>query len=57
MDIRPHRYGASADAPEAIEIDDRVPDFEVPQAGGGPVSLASLRADGSVVIIFYRGHW
>ena len=57
MDIRTNRYGASADAPEALEIDDRVPDFEVPQAGGGTVSLASLRADGAVVIIFYRGHW
>ncbi len=50
-------YGGSRSAPNALGIGDRVADFTLPQAGGGSVSLASQRAAGPVVIIFYRGHW
>ncbi len=57
LDIRTNAYGASRDAPEALRIGDEVPDFVVPRAGGGEVSLAELRDDGPVAIIFYRGHW
>jgi hypothetical protein len=33
------------------------PDFTLPNAGGGSVSLAQLRARGPVVLSFYRGRW
>ena len=32
-------------------------DFTLPNAGGLQVSLAELRARGSVVLSFYRGRW
>ncbi|MBV1905145.1 MAG: hypothetical protein KUG75_03640 [Pseudomonadales bacterium] len=56
-DIRTNLYGASTDAPDALGIDNIVPDFVLPKAGGGNVSLSELRENGDVVIIFYRGHW
>ncbi len=34
-----------------------VPDFALPNVAGQPVSLASLRARGPVVLSFYRGRW
>jgi len=57
MDIRLPAYGASQTAPLALTIGDKVPDFVVPRAAGGQVSLANLRQRGPVVIVFYRGHW
>ena len=33
------------------------PDFTLPNAAGGSVSLADLRARGPVVLSFYRGRW
>ncbi len=33
------------------------PDFTLPNASGGSVSLADLRARGPVVLSFYRGRW
>jgi AhpC/TSA family len=33
------------------------PDFTLPNAAGGSVSLAELRARGPVVLSFYRGRW
>lgn len=57
MDIRTNAYGASRSAPDALEIGDTAPDFTLPRAGGGTVSLSGARATGPVAIIFYRGHW
>lgn len=57
LDIRSNTYGASRDAPDALGIGDVVPNFEVRKVGGGTVSLGTLRKQGSVVLIFYRGHW
>jgi hypothetical protein len=57
MDIRTSAYGASINAPKALTIGDTAPDFVVPKALGGSASLAAKRAQGPVVIIFYRGHW
>jgi hypothetical protein len=57
MDIRTNAYGASRSAPDALEIGDVAPDFTLPRAGGGAVSLAAARSTGPVTIIFYRGHW
>jgi peroxiredoxin len=33
------------------------PDFELPDARGGSVTLAGLRREGPVVVVFYRGAW
>ena len=57
IDIRTSSYGASRSAPDALDIGDRVPDFNLPRSGGGRVSLESARQQGPVAIIFYRGHW
>jgi len=57
LDIRTNSYGASRSAPAALEIGDRVPDFTLPRAGGGTVSLEGALQRGPVAIIFYRGHW
>ena len=54
----------SIDELRASGIMDRVarvgrpaPDFTLPNASGGSVSLAQLRARGPVVLSFYRGRW
>jgi len=57
MDIRTNAYGASRSAPNALKIGDLAPDFKLPRAGGGSVSLTAARQSGPVAIIFYRGHW
>ena len=57
MDITLNTYGASRSAPNALGIGDTAPDFHLPRASGGTVSLASARKHGPVAIIFYRGHW
>lgn len=36
---------------------DAAPDFELPDARGESVTLAGLRSDGPVVLVFYRGAW
>jgi len=41
----------------AKAVGDTAPDFELPDARGGSVTLAGLREDGPVVLIFYRGAW
>lgn len=35
----------------------QAPDFRLPDARGGEVELAELRARGPVVVVFYRGPW
>jgi peroxiredoxin len=39
------------------KVSERAPDFTLPDATGHPVSLQVLRAQGSVVLSFYRGRW
>lgn len=39
------------------KVGDRAPDFTLADSAGQPVSLASLRARGPVVLSFYRGRW
>ena len=41
----------------AKAVGDTAPDFELPDARGGSVTLGSLRRDGPVVLVFYRGAW
>jgi hypothetical protein len=40
-----------------VKVGSPAPDFTLPNATGQPVSLASLRARGPVVVSFYRGRW
>lgn len=44
-------------ARRAIGVGATAPEFTLPDAQGGEVSLAELRAEGPVVITFYRGGW
>ena len=41
----------------ALKAGQRAPDFELPDFAGNQVSLAQLRADGPLALIFYRGLW
>jgi peroxiredoxin len=41
----------------ATAVGDMAPDFELPDARGGSVSLSGLRSHGPVVLVFYRGAW
>lgn len=50
-------YGAHRSAPNALKLGAVAPDFRVPRAGGGEISLRKALRTGPVAIIFYRGHW
>ena len=41
----------------AKAVGEAAPDFELPDARGGSVTLAGLRREGPVVLVFYRGAW
>ncbi len=41
----------------ALKAGQRAPDFELPDLAGNRVSLAQLRADGPLALIFFRGLW
>jgi peroxiredoxin/YHS domain-containing protein len=41
----------------ALKVGDTAPDFDLPDARGGTVSLKALRAKGPVVLAWYRGGW
>jgi peroxiredoxin len=41
----------------ALQVSMKAPDFTLPEARGGTVSLSSLLAKGPTVVIFYRGGW
>ncbi|MCA1845431.1 MAG: AhpC/TSA family protein, partial [Actinobacteria bacterium] len=40
-----------------LDVGERAPDFELPEATGAPVRLAERLARGAVVLSFYRGAW
>jgi peroxiredoxin len=42
---------------KALKVGDSAPDFTLPDATRGSISLASLRQAGPVVVTFYRGQW
>ena len=48
---------AAMAAGTALQVGDRAPDFELPDAAGGTVRLSERLADGPVVLTFYRGAW
>ena len=45
------------DAPTALRIGERAPDFTLPDATGKPVTLSHYRGVKPVVLVFYRGYW
>src|SRR6478609_4034505 len=49
--------GAEPPYPGAPDVGAVAPDFALPDARGGQVSLEGLLADGPVVLVFYRGAW
>ena len=57
VDIMTDAYGAFAGAPHAPRLGDMISDFSLPLAGGGTFSMADARAEGDVVVVFFRGFW
>ena len=55
LDVGAARLGARTWPAKAVG--DTAPDFELPDARGGSVTLGRLRCDGPVVLVFYRGAW
>jgi peroxiredoxin len=47
----------SRDFSSAPAVGGQAPNFRLPDARGGEVELAELRASGPVVVVFYRGAW
>jgi energy-coupling factor transporter transmembrane protein EcfT len=45
------------DGPTALRVGEPPPDFTLPDASGGSVTLADYRGKKPVVIVFYRGYW
>jgi peroxiredoxin len=45
------------DFSSAPAVGSQAPNFRLPDARGGEVELAELRARGPVVVVFYRGAW
>ncbi len=41
----------------ALTVGDKAPDFTLPNATGGEVTLSELLVDGPAVLSFYRGAW
>lgn len=48
---------ASGMMDRVVKVGQPAPEFTLPDATGREVSLAGLRARGSVVLSFYRGRW
>jgi len=51
------KMAESGIAKRALQVGASAPDFSLPDARGGIVSLSSLLAKGPVVVTFYRGGW
>ncbi|HRW48127.1 MAG: AhpC/TSA family protein [Caldilineaceae bacterium] len=57
MDQATDDLAASGMAGGFLQVGDVAPDFVLPDALGNAVALADLRAQGPVVLAFYRGAW
>ena len=57
MDQATDDLAASGMADGFLQVGDAAPDFVLPDALGNAVTLADLRAQGPVVLSFYRGAW
>lgn len=49
--------GLKVPATPAFAALTRAPDFTLPDHAGRPVTLASARSGGPVLLVFYRGFW
>jgi len=52
-----HKLADSGIATRALRLGAKAPDFSLPDAHGGLVTLSSLLARGPAVVTFYRGGW
>ncbi len=57
LPITSNEYGFDPRAPQAVRVGETAPDFTVPSAAGGPVTLSVLAKRGQVVLVIYRGQW
>lgn len=57
MEAATAKLAATGLADKALKRGNRMPDFELPDATGKVVRSANLRAQGMLLISFYRGHW
>jgi hypothetical protein len=55
--LRIEELRASGIMQRVARVGQAAPDFTLPNATGGAVRLADLRALGPVVLSFYRGRW
>jgi len=51
------KLAASGIVQRALHVGDKAPDFSLPDARGGVITLSSLLSKGRVVLAFYRGGW
>jgi hypothetical protein len=42
---------------KVLQVGDKAPDFELPDALGKPVRLSDRLRQGAVILTFYRGGW
>ena len=57
METATAKLAASGLTAKALQPGMRMPDFELPDATGKLVRSSTLRAQGPLLISFYRGHW
>lgn len=57
METATAKLAASGLTAKALQPGKRIPDFELPDATGKLVRSSTLRAQGPLLISFYRGHW
>lgn len=57
FDEQIRQLAAEGAAGHNLKVGDQAPDFTLPRAGGGTVTLVDLLRQGPVVLTFYRGEW
>lgn len=57
MEAATAKLSVSGLTAKALQRGQRMPDFELPDAAGKLVRSGTLRAQGPLLISFYRGHW
>ena len=57
FDAEVERVVRSGLAAHSLKTGQQAPDFTLPDATGGQVSLSALLARGPVALVFYRGEW